>query len=951
MNIKSILALSISLMLSLTIYSQEEYSTLVQGVCGMCEDRIEKAALSLDFVKQAKWEVDKQLLTVEVTSNFNEKKLHNAITAAGHDTELKEADTEIYDQIHECCKYRDPWIIENHHITPYNMRIPVSGVCEMCKERIEKAANALSVVDTASYIVGDQTLYILTPSDIDLSESKAKDRVAQHIAEIGHDAGQYTAQDEAYEQLPDCCKYRDPEVRKDHGFDIGPQETVVSGYVYEQTDKGKQVLVYADVYSPDKQHFTTSDEEGYFEMKIPRSPAKVVVNYTGYEADTMVVRGITEVEVILSNIKDLQEVVVSYRRKTSGVSELATAKTINVDEGEFLKAACCNLAESFETLPAVDVAITDAVTGTRQIKMLGLSGPNILYSREQIPILTGITSTQGISLIPGTWLAGMNLNQGIGSVAEGYQSVSGQINVELQKPESMDPLFLNVYGNEGGRLEANAHLAHRFSEKLSTGLLIHSHTRNRELDRNDDGFLDAPTGRGISFLNRWKYNSGKNIMGQAGIKYTSTDKESGQLSKIESPQLWRSSLEIRELQSWAKVGYILPNSSNSSIALRLGANSFRQKSIYGDRQYEGEQDNVHAKFLFQGNLGSPDHKLRSGIGINIENSDEQLGSMTFIKEEIVPNVFGEYTLHIGESFSAIAGLRYDIHNIYGDFLTPRLHLRYKFDFGLDLRMAAGQARRMASVISENLSFLASSRNLNLMSEELDYQPYGLPMIKSNNFSASADYSWVMFNNEASLSLDYFYTLFDENIIADMDHNINQLQLYAQETKSISHNMQVQMDMRPVEGMDIRLAYKWQNYQLGYNEGLRLAPFTPIHRGFLNVAYATDNNWTFDMTFNLTGPQRIPDTDVLPKELEMPSESPAFLRINAQINKEIFPGFIAYLGVENLTNYQQEYAIINADEPFSDSFDASLIWGPTMGRNVYLGVRYTIVPFDENKFVE
>lgn len=949
MNTQTLLSLVYCLLFSSALISQTTYTTEVLGVCGMCEVRIEKAANELPFIIDAEWDVTSFQLTATVSDNFDETALHNAITAVGHDTELKLAGTESYNNLHGCCKYRDAQVLIDHGIDPYNLTIHVSGVCDMCKERIEEAANSLSFVKASDYSVEQQELKIFfIPGENELSNVQAMDLIAKKVAGVGHDAGDYKASDEDYNNLHGCCKYRNEEVLKDHGMKLPSVSSTITGYAMEETEKGKQPLPFADIFTPDKKHFTSTDEKGYFELEVPADSVYVVINYVGYTPDTILARSGFENEVVLSNVGSLEEVVVTYDKKTSGVSSLNTIKTFKVDEGEFLKAACCNLAESFETLPAVDVAVTDAVTGTRQIKMLGLSGPNILYTREQIPFLNGLSSTQGLNLIPGTWIEGMNLNQGIGSISDGYQSVSGQIDLELRKPESMDPVFLNIYGNEGGRFEANAHLAHRFSEKLSTGLLLHGNIRNRELDRNNDGFQDATTGNGFIALNRWKYHSQKNLMGQAGIKYANSNTNAGQLTSLEVPRLWRSNTNIREIQAWAKAGYILPNSPNSSVAIRLGANSFEQQSSYGNRTYDGTQDNFHAKLLYQGIIGNPNHKIRTGLGLDIENTEEQLQELNFIKSEVVPSAFAEYTLDIGNAFSAVAGLRYDIHNIYEDFLTPRLHLRYSFDFGLDLRAAAGQARRMPSVIAENISFLASARSLQLNSDQ-SFQPYGLPMIKSNNFSVSADYNWVLFDNEASLGLDYFHTAFDENIIVDMDADINQLQIYAQNGRSLSQNLQAQFDFRPVDRLDIRLAYKWQQLQLGYEDGLRLAPFTPSDRGFLNAAYETKNKWAFDITFNLTGPQRIPDTDALPGSKQMDAQSPTFLTINSQVSKEFFPGFTAYMGVENLTNYQQEYAIINAEAPFSDNFDASLIWGPMMGRNVYLGIRYTIVEFEEDKF--
>lgn len=915
-----------------TSTNNSEYTTYVYGVCGMCKETIEGAANSVKGVKSAVWDMETGILTAEISSSFDESRLHKAIVKVGYDTALMKAEDDDYNSLHVCCKYRDPEVMADHGDFDDIHTIGVSGNCDMCKENIENAALSLPTVQYATYSIANQELYVQSIGDFNIVE------LHQKVAAAGYDTDQLIADANAYAELPNCCQYRDPEAHKLHMDERG---TTVSGTVYQDTPTGRKPLDLAEVTTLDGEYFAITDNDGNFELELPEPTMEIIISYIGFTPDTILVSRGTEIDAVLSDIKNLKEIVVTYRKKTSGVSSLSTIMTYQIDEAELLKAACCNLAESFETLPAVDVATTDAVTGTRQIKMLGLAGPNISYTQENVPILTGLSSIQGLTLIPGTWIAGMQLNQSIGSVSNGYESVSGQINVQLQNSETMDPVFLNLFANESGRFEGNAHLGHRFSEKLGTALLLHGNLRTRELDRNNDGFMDSNTGDGFSVVNRWDYNSFKNIVLHGGIKYAQMTNKAGQLSTLDVPELWKANTDIDNFNVWVKGGYVSSGNKHQSIAIKMNYDNYNQLSEFGKRVYSGKQDRLHGQLLYQNIIGTTDHDIIAGVGVNYRNSAETLEIMNYNIEELVPHAFAEYTYKYRDIFSAVIGARYDQHNLYGGFFTPRLHMRYNLDNGVTFRFSAGQARRTASILAENFSVLASGRSFSIAGDDSS-TPYGLPIIQSNNFSLGAIYNWDLFGEESSLSVDYFFTHFDKNVIVDFDKDINALNIYNQKDKSRGHNVQVQWDFRPMERFDIRLAYKWQLLELGYVDGLREAPFTPNHRAFLNMAYSTRNKWTFDGTFNLIGAQRIPDTYMLPEAMQMDERAPAYVRINAQISKEIFDGFLAYVGVENLTGYQQEYAIINAQNPFSDSFDASLIWGPTMGRDIYAGIRYTIV---------
>lgn len=210
---------------------------------------------------------------------------------------------------------------------------------------------------------------------------------------------------------------------------------------------------------------TRTDETGMFHLDKPdKSADQLVISYVGYKNDTIPAVG-TDIKVVLQKSIELQGVEITAKDNGSYISQLKPLKTEVLTTNELRKNACCNLSESFESNPTVDVAFSDAVTGAKQIQLLGLSGVYVQTLTDVLPSLRGLATTYGLTYIPGSWIESIQMNKGTGSVANGYESITGQINVELKKPEISDKLFVNLYTNSEQRGEANVLWSHRLNSK------------------------------------------------------------------------------------------------------------------------------------------------------------------------------------------------------------------------------------------------------------------------------------------------------------------------------------------------------------------------------------------------------------------------------------------------------------------------------------------------------
>jgi outer membrane receptor protein involved in Fe transport len=671
----------------------------------------------------------------------------------------------------------------------------------------------------------------------------------------------------------------------------------------------------------------------------------LIISYVGYGNDTLHVEGPSEIEVEFSSALALGEVQVVHRVKPTSFSFSSAYKIQNISEKELTKAACCNLSESFETNPSVDVTFTDAVTGAKKIEMLGLAGPYVQITRENMPDVRGLASVYGLTYTPGPWIQGMQLNMGAGSVVNGFESITGQINVELRKPENSDKLYVNLYGNNAGRMEANINTAYAINEEWHGGLLLHGNMRPFQLDHNEDGFVDHPTGSQFIALKRFKYANENGLESQLGIKFTYMDQVGGQMDfdpdeDRDQQGYWGSRMLTKRIEAWAKVGKVFIDRPYTSIGFQVSGLVHQQDAYFGLNDYLADQQSLYTNLIYQSILGNTNHQYRTGVSFQLDKTQEVLSLGSFDRNEYVPGAFLEYTFNHLDMFSAVAGIRVDYHNTYGAFATPRLHLRYEPREKTVFRASAGRGQKTPGIFAENIGIFATSRMVYLDSADTG-QPYGLDPEIAWSYGLNFAQGFTLGQGEAILNLDYYHTRFINQVVVDLDQNPQEVHFYNLDGKSYSHSFQAQLDLEPLERYDVRLAYRINDVKTTYGEELLPRPLIARHRAFINMAYATKNQWSFDVTWSWQGSKRIPGTESNPVPYRLEDTSPAFSLINLQVAKTLFERLELYGGIENLFDFKQDNPILASEDPFGPYFDSSLIWGPIFGRKFYAGFRFRI----------
>jgi len=647
----------------------------------------------------------------------------------------------------------------------------------------------------------------------------------------------------------------------------------------------------------------------------------------------------------------LEEVKVQANKKGIKKSLSGTANTTVVTSKELLKAACCNLAESFETNPSIDVNFSDALTGTKQIKMLGLTSPYIMITEENIPSVRGASQAYGLSFTPGTWVESIQITKGAGSVVNGYESISGQINTELIKPMKDIPFFLNAYGDSGSRFELNTHFNKQVSDYWATSLFIHGNTRVGKNDMNDDGFLDNPLGKQFNIVNRWQFsNPETGWVSFLNLRFMNDEKQTGELNfdpdrdKL-TTNYWGSEINSERLDFTSKIGYVFKDMPYQSIGFQNAFTSHNQQSYFGLNQYEIKQQSFYSNLIFNSIISNTMHKFATGLNFTYDKYAEFVNLTDVSRIDNSVGGFFEYTFDDDDKFSYILGGRLDYHNRLGVFFTPRLHVKYNPWEKSVIRFSAGRGKRAANIFAENQNLFASSRVISVL--DTDGKIYGLNPEIAWNYGVSFTQNFRMFGKSADVGFDFYRTDFQNQAVVDIMNSPQQVLFYDLKGKSYANSLQLDFNLEIIKHLNLRTAYKYYDISTDYLSGSFQRPLQAKHRFFGNIEFQTDTkekgkHWKFDYTFNWLGKQQLPYTASNPEQDRLPEFSPSFAVMNAQITRIFSSTFEIYIGGENIGNYRQDKAILGADNPFGPNFDTSIVYAPIFGQMYYAGLRFKII---------
>lgn len=725
------------------------------------------------------------------------------------------------------------------------------------------------------------------------------------------------------------------------------------GMVMNQQNPKDNLGVYgASVHWLETNIGVTTNEKGWFLIPYKNEYKKLVISFVGFKTDTITINSLKPIHHFLRESNTLKEITINSEKKATQKSYVTSENLVTVNSAELLKAACCNLAESFETNPSIDVNFSDALTGTKQIQMLGLNSPYLLITQENIPSIRGASQAFGLSFTPGTWVESIQITKGAGSVVNGHESISGQINAELVKPFTNHRFFANVYGSVAGRLEFNTHFNQKISDKWQTGLYIHGNSRNQKFDNNNDNFLDNPLAKQLNIMNRWQYvDAEKGWISFFNFRYLDDNKQIGEVNfnpdlDKGSATIWGSEISTKRFETSVKLGYVFPDLPFQSIGVQTAYSNHKQDSYFALRDYDIQHESFYTNFVFNSIISDTRNKFKTGIRFTYDTYDEFVKVTTaqnYDRKENSVGAFFEYAYDNSEDLSITAGLRIDTHNLLGTFLTPRLHVRYTAWRKGVFRASVGRGKRSANIFAENQQFFASARSLNIENEA--GKIYGLNPETAWNYGVSFLQGYKLFGKKGDITFDFYRTDFVNQVVVDWE-NPQEIAFYNLNGKSVANSFQLEVNQNIIPHFNTRFSYKYYDVNTDFKSGNLDKALQAKHRFFTNISYEThkeenDAQWKFDITYNWIGAQRLPNSQVSATTSQLPKYSDSYNLVNTQITKVFSKKFEVYAGAENITNYKQKNPIIDSENPFGSNFDTTIIYAPIFGSNFYAGLRFKI----------
>ena len=712
-------------------------------------------------------------------------------------------------------------------------------------------------------------------------------------------------------------------------------------------DRAGEPIPGANVFWLNGTGGVTTNANGQFTIPRQEKSQHLVVSFIGFENDTITVgKRQTELNIVLREGVELAEVSIVSRKMGTMKLRSSVLNEDMISSEELCRAACCNLGESFITNPSVDVSYSDAATGAKQIKLLGLSGTYVQMLTENIPNFRGAAAPYGLGYVPGPWMNSIQVSKGTSSVKNGYEALTGQINVEFKKPNAEDADWVsgNLFASTTNRYEANADASVKLSDKWSTMLLAHYENETKAHDANNDGFVDIPRVEQYHLFNRWTYMS-DNYVFISGIKALSEDRKGGQanhgMGEMPDEALYEVNVRTNRYEAFAKNAFIFNQEKNTNLALILSGTLHNQDAVYGRKLYDVDQQNAYASLMFETEFTRM-HAFSAGLSYNFDGFDQRYrltnnvadGRVSGYDRGSVAGAYAQYTLNWNDKLTFMAGLRGDHSNLHGFFVTPRTHLKYAPNEYVNFRLSAGKGYRTNHVLAENNYLMASSRKMSI-ADNLDQE-------EAWNYGASASTYIPLLGKTLNVNAEFYYTDFQRQVVIDMDSNPHEVAFVNLDGRSYSKVLQVEASYPFFTGFTLTAAYRVTDAKTTYGGELLEKPLTSKYKGLLTASYQTALGiWQFDATLQLNGGGRMPTPYQLADNTSSwENRYKGFEQVSAQVTR-YFRNWSIYVGGENLTNFKQKNPIVDAANPWGQRFDSTMIWGPVHGVKGYVGLRVNL----------
>jgi|GEM_PF-478633 len=520
----------------------------------------------------------------------------------------------------------------------------------------------------------------------------------------------------------------------------------------------------------------------------------------------------------------------------------------------------------------------------------------------------------------------------------GYGDLYGRVNFEVWNPYFVNEKWRAIAGIEGdqyGGIGLHVGGMHRIHRGLRTRLLVNANWMPRTIDRNGDSFVDAPMGHGLTAFHDWHYHSGKDwgsFAVEGGLSVVYNDAEYGQVeaTRIDSLSFFRARRDQLNAGAWVKSWIDIHKSHR--IRIRASGNFHRQSAGVGLTGYfEGEEESARIGVDYTYDPRGKSHEYTVGGGYTwADYSDlyiHMLGGTTYARTESYPSFWGRYRFDRKNTLVR-AGIRGDFHNLYGWLWSPDAKIKVGTQ-DTRIHLFGMRSYRVVNLSADHLHRMLSSRDI--------IRPFRLDIERGWRYGGSIEQHFSSGNFVGNVFAEFTRTDFGNQIVMDMDEQTDAISFYNLTGKAFV-NEAIGRTSFSYGGFRFSAMYRYQDAQTTYRAGLRPTLFVSKHSGTASVFYRLSRtwNWYFELGAKLNGKQRLPDND----GGEWDTYSPLFATTNARITMAR-KQWRFYVGGENLLDYRQESPIVFKESLLGNEFEGSVVWGPVLGRRVYVGVGFDL----------
>ena len=722
-------------------------------------------------------------------------------------------------------------------------------------------------------------------------------------------------------------------------------------------------LSYANIYIQNTKFGTSSNDEGYYQIKnIPSGTYKIVVSSIGYNTKTIEITFNKDEKIIqnfsLVSDNSLDEIVVSGNLKP--VSKSASSVPVDVYSKSFFKKnPTPSIFESLQNVNGVRPQLNCNVCNTGDIHINGLEGPYTFVLIDGMPIVSGLSTVYGLTGIPQALIQRVEVVKGPASTLYGSEAVGGIINIITKKPSNSPLLFVDSFSSSWEEINTDIGFKYNASKKIQGLLGINYFNYQNIIDNNNDNFTDLTLQNRISIFNKLNIERSNNKLFTVAFRYVYEDRWGGETN-------WNKSFRGTDLvygesiytSRWETFGtYELPTTEN--IRLQFSANGHYQDSFYGTDSYKANQLIAFGQLVYNKKIKKK-HDLLFGIAYRYTTYDDN----TFVTSESdgvtnkpsiihLPGVFIQDEMNLSNQHKLLIGARYDYNSLHGTIFSPRVNYKWNSKNNKNiLRFSVGNGFRVANIFTEDHAALSGAREVVFEGE----------LSPETSWNANVNYVKKISINNTLVSLDAsgFYTHFNNRILPDYETDPNKI-IYANLNGfSVSKGVSLNSDISFPLGLTMNIGATLMDVYIHENNIKKRQLLTESFSGVWSISYKIKKSRIkIDYTGNVYGPMKLP----LLSELDpRKGVSPWYSIQNIQVTKNIGTSWEMYGGIKNILNFtparnsiarsfdpfdsgvvfnSSGEAIATANNPYALTFDPSYVYASNQGIRGFLGLRYTI----------